>query len=123
MPRDDLGRCPGHAGVAREHLDPARGALMSAQKRRERAERRKKTARDMAAEKLEEHAEELLGAAVEAARNGDWRALGWLFDRVYGKAVQPTTTELTVSDPAVQAHLARFRAEAQRGLRLVADDG
>jgi hypothetical protein len=31
------------------------------------------------------NAEELVGAAVEAAKKGEWRALMALMDRVYGK--------------------------------------
>ena len=68
--------------------------------RREKAEARKRSAMDWIALKLEEHAEEVADAFVDAIRRGEWRAAEALLSRVYGK---PTERVETVQDPLAEA--------------------
>lgn len=110
---DPLGRCPAHAGVALRHLDPVKAQQASAENRRRRTEARKKSAMDWVADKLEEHAEELVDAAIEAARRGDWRSVSWLFARVYG---QPTEKIEHVKEPETVQQLRSMSREERRAL-------
>ena len=87
--------CSAHSGVGLRNLDPVKGAHASNAKRRARAEKRKLKAIDWIALKLEDEAEELISTVVAQAKAGDWRAVAWLFDRVYGKPQE----RVEVTDP------------------------
>lgn len=91
-------QCAGHAGLGvgggadettqalRMQGVQARVAAVSL-----RVEERKKTLLDRIAEGLEERAQEILGAYLDAGlEKGDWRALEALVTRVHGKPVEKT---------------------------------
>jgi hypothetical protein len=62
-------------------------------------------------EALEANGQELIGAAVEAAKNGDWRALMALMDRVYGRPTEHL--EQTIKTPRTIEEI-RAMTSAQR---------
>lgn len=106
------GKCAGHLGLG--GLDAKKGAQASAHARTAKAELRKRSALDWAAVKLEEHAEELVGTFLVAARDGDWRAAAALIERVHGKPVERVETLDLSDDP--QTWTREQRAELRRRL-------
>ena len=78
--------CAGHAGVG-VVLDPVGYQAQSAASRRAVREHRRRSAADHLADALERNAETLVSAAVSQAET-DWRAVAWMFDRVYGKPTE-----------------------------------
>lgn len=83
----DKDACAGHLGLGLVE-NPRAYQAKSAEARRDKAAARKLNSLDLIAQQLEENAAELVGAAVIAAKAGDWRAASWLYDRVHGKPVE-----------------------------------
>jgi hypothetical protein len=84
----DRDMCAAHSGVV--SLDPAKGAQASrearAARKAARIEAREMTLQDHVAQALANHAEEIVGAFLQAGLvSGDWRALEALITRHYGK--------------------------------------
>lgn len=88
----DLDVCAGHGRLGLAG-DPERysseGGKARAAIQQERARKRGLTAKDLLAQKLEEHAEEVVDALLQAIRDGDWRAGEAWLTRVYGKPAEP----------------------------------
>jgi hypothetical protein len=90
-PPEIADKCSGHAGRGRDKLLAlsAEARQKSIRVRQERAERRKQGLLDRMAVKVEEKAEEIVNAYLKAGlREGEWRALDSLVNRVYGKPVE-----------------------------------
>lgn len=81
------GKCAGHSNLG-VSANPTANQAKSAEAMRQKAEQRKLSSLDLIAQQLETHAPELVSAAVKAAKDGDWRAASWLYDRVHGKPVE-----------------------------------
>lgn len=81
------GKCAGHERLGAT-TNPVASQAKSAEVRQAKAENRKLSSLDLIAQELETNAAELVGAAVRAAKDGDWRAASWLYDRVHGKPVE-----------------------------------
>lgn len=108
--------CAGHAGLGLGG-DPktaaAQGGLAKAAVSRARAEHRKKTALDHAADALERNGRALADGIVAAAERGDWRAAAFLYERVYGKPAERLTLETPVDPLQVATMSAEERAALQ----------
>jgi hypothetical protein len=90
-PPEIAGKCSGHAGRGRDKLRAlsSEARQKSIRVRQERAEKRKQGLLDRMAVKVEEKAEEIVNAYLKAGlREGEWRALDSLVNRVYGKPVE-----------------------------------
>jgi hypothetical protein len=74
-------------------------------------------ARDHLAAALEENAEELIAAAVDAAKRGEWRALMALMDRVYGRPTETVQHEVVEIPKTVQEIRNMSSAERRALLR------
>lgn len=107
--------CSGHQGlgVAAKGAKPLRDKGVAASRKAvgERVAARKMTALDHAAAVLERNGEELAGLIMAAARKGDWRAVAFLYERVYGKPVEKTedVTQRELGDMSAEER-ARLRA-------------
>src|SRR4051812_13560894 len=103
------GYCAYHDGKTR--LGTADGARVAAQKsaevRKAKAEERKKTLKDLLAEKLEAHADEIVGCFLENVREGDWRAADAFVTRVYGRPQE----KLEVSKPGQPFDFTQWSSE------------
>lgn len=111
-------KCAGHSGLGIA-ADPVTNQAKAAERRRTKAEVRARTAQDWIALELERHARDIVGAAVKAAREGDWRAGAWLFERVYGKPKE----RVEVATPGSIADVQAMSSEERKALRarLIAD--
>src|SRR4030095_2221872 len=96
----DPATCSGHSG--RLVYDPAKASALSAQKRRERAERRKMTAADHLAAELERNAHAVAERLLSVGLAEDWRALAFLFERSYGKPTERVETSTNVDGLSLQ---------------------
>ena len=115
------GLCAGHAGLGK--LDPAGANAKSAEVRKAKAERRKMSALDWAAKALEDNAEMIAKAFIQAIEKGDWRAAQFLYERVHGKPTERVETAASVSvdemTPEQREQLRREIAEQYPHLRAV----
>lgn len=107
--------CAGHLGLGVGGGDAtlsAKGVAARVAAGKARVEARRMTALDHAAAVLERHGEELAGLIMAAARKGDWRAVAFLYERVYGKPVEKTedVTHRELSD-LTQAERDELRAQ------------
>lgn len=123
------GLCAGHAGIG-VAADPAEAARLSAESRREQAETRtearKRTLKDMLAERLEEQADAIATRLTAIIANGDdsdaLRAIENWMSRVYGRPTE--RVEATVVEPESVAELRRMSSEERRALLArMAGDG
>jgi hypothetical protein len=84
-------------------------------------DRRRSHTADVLADKVEEHAEELVNLMLEAARRGEWRVVSQMLDRVFGKPTEHLVTESpkprweqemdALSLEELEALRAKYRAE------------
>ena len=59
------------------------------------------------------NAKHIVAAAVKAAKEGDWRAGAWLYERAYGKPEQ----RLEVETPGTLSEIAAMTPEERKALR------
>lgn len=115
------GKCAGHSklGVA---ANPEANQAKAAASRSHKAALRNRSAAEWLEAELEAQAQAIVKAASDAARDGDWRAGAWLYERVYGKPVE-RKVELDQGDVATLSgeERARLRARAVARLTLVED--
>ena len=81
--------------------------------RQSKAQARKRTAQDWLALELERNARQIVAAAVNAAKGGDWRAGAWLYERAYGKPEQ----RVEVETPDTLAQIQAMTPEERKALR------
>lgn len=78
------------------------------------------------AAKLEENAEELVELLLKAARAGEWRVVGMMWDRVFGRPKETIATEPEESETErwLRAMTPEQRLELlrRRGLRAIGED-
>lgn len=105
------GKCAGHSklGLA---ANPSASADKANAVRRAKGERRRMTAIDVLHEKLEQQADVLINAALQAASEGDWRATAWLYDRTYGRPTE--RVESTSSDADIRTMTSEQRATLRK---------
>ena len=83
--------CSGHSG--RLGFDPKEARAIGVRKARERSEQRKLSAADYLAQVLERNAVAVGERLLAVGLTEDWRALAFLFERAYGKAVETVRQE------------------------------
>jgi hypothetical protein len=66
------------------------------------------------AAKVEEHAEELVDLLMQAARRGEWRVVGLMLDRVFGRPKD--TLALEQPEPEILSELRALTPEQRRDL-------
>jgi homoserine kinase len=139
-PLNDGELCLAHPG--RTKLDSKKAAERSAEVRRHRALARNESLRDKLARKLEEHADEIVGAFLRGVRSNDpavavRAAEAWL-SRVYGRPKETIETSVAIPDPLEVAKMTAEERDALKrrlvaqhpevvekilGLRVVRDNG
>jgi hypothetical protein len=113
--------CLAHSGQTR--LDSAKAAQRSAEVRKAKAQARRETLRDKLARKLEEHADEVVGAYLAGIRSDDptraYRAADAWISRVHSRPKETIDSVSSTDDPLDVAAMPREeRARLARELAL-----